>query len=210
VNSSSDEIADDALARQGRSGRRPGASGTRAAILAAARRLFAARGYDRTSLRAVAAEAGVDPALVAHFFGSKQRLFVAVVELPFDPAAVIPAVIGGDPGTAGERFARFVLGLLEEPEARGRITGLVRAAASEPEAAEMLRDLITREVLGRIVAELGSSDADLRASLAGSQVVGLVMARYVVGVEPLASLPAEEVAAAIGPTLQRYLTGPIS
>jgi AcrR family transcriptional regulator len=161
-------------------------------------------------MRSIASEARVDPALVAHFFGSKQRLFVAAVELPFDPAVEIPAVIGDDPGTAGERLAGFVLGMLEDEEARGRIAGLVRAAASEPEAAAMLRELIEREVLGRIAAALRVEDAPVRASLVGSQVVGLVMARHVVRVEPLASLPAETVAAALAPTFQRYLTGPLS
>lgn len=193
-----------------RTGRRPGDSGTRAAIRAAAARQFAERGYDRTSLRSIAREAGVDQKLVAHFFGTKQQLFVEVVQLPFDPAEAVPAVFGGDPEHAGERVARFVLGLLENPETRRPLVGLVRAAATEPEAARMVRELITREVFARIVEALGSDDADLRASLVGSQVVGLLTARYIVGVEPLASLPAETVAAAIAPNLQRYLVEPLT
>lgn len=192
-----------------RSGRRPGDSGTREAIRAAAGRQFAERGYDRTSLRSIAVEARVDPALIAHFFGSKQQLFVEVVELPFDPAAVVPAVFGGQRETAGERVAQFLLRVLEDPEGRRRMTGLVRAAASEPEAARMVRELVTREVFTRIAETLGVDDADLRASLVGSQVVGLVMARYVVRIEPIASLPAEAVVAAIAPNLQRYLTEPL-
>jgi len=192
------------------SGRRPGDSGTRAAIRAAASRQFAERGYDRTSLRSIAAEAGVDPALVSHFFGSKQQLFVAVVELPFDPARVVPVVFGGDRDTVGERVARFVLGVLEDPRARQPMLGLIRAAASEPAAARMVRELMTREVFARVVATLGVADADLRASLAASQVIGLLMARHVIGIEPLASLPAERLAAAIAPNLQRYLTEPVS
>jgi AcrR family transcriptional regulator len=192
-----------------RSGRRPGESGTRAAIRAAAARQFAERGFDRTSLRSIAAEAEVDPRLVAHFFGTKQQLFVEVVQLPFDPAEALPRVFGGDPEHAGERFAEFVVGLLENPESRRPLVGLVRAATSEPEAARMVRELLAREILSRIVAELGSDDADLRASLVGSQVVGLLMARYIVRIEPLASLPAPEVAAAIAPNLQRYLVGPL-
>jgi AcrR family transcriptional regulator len=192
-----------------RSGRRPGRSGTREAIREAAARLFAEQGYDRTSMRAIAAAAGVDQKLVAHFFGSKQRLFVEVVELPFDPAVVVPIVFGGDRSNIGERVARFLLTVLEDPEGRQRMTGLIRAAASEPEAARMVRELISREVLARIVETLGVDDADLRASLLGSQVVGLAMARYVVAVEPLASLPAEAVIAAIAPNLQRYLVEPL-
>jgi AcrR family transcriptional regulator len=192
-----------------RSGRRPGASGTRDAIGEAAARLFAERGFDRTSMRAIAAEAGVDQKLIAHFFGSKHRLFVEVFAPPFNPAVVIPQVFAGDRGELGERVARFLLGVLEDPESRQRFTGLVRAAASEPEAARMVRDLISREVLARIVEALGVDDADVRASLLGSQVVGLVMARYIVAVEPLASMPADAVATAIAPNLQRYLVEPL-
>jgi AcrR family transcriptional regulator len=192
-----------------RSGRRPGASGTREAIRKAAAQLFAERGYDRTSMRAIAAAAGVDQKLVAHFFGSKQRLFVELFTLPFDPAVAIPKVFAGDRGEIGERVAHFLLSVLEDPEGRRRMTGLIRAAASEPEAARMVRDLISREVLARIVEALGVEDADVRASLLGSQVVGLAMARYIVGVEPLASMPADAVAAAIAPNLQRYLVEPL-
>ncbi|MDQ4082448.1 MAG: TetR family transcriptional regulator [Actinomycetota bacterium] len=193
----------------GHSGRRPGASGTREEIRAAAARLFAEQGYDRTSLRAIARAAGVDQKLVAHFFGSKQRLFVEVVELPFDPSAVLPALLGGDRDGVGERFARFVLGVLEDPDGRRRLTGLVRAAATEPDAARMVRELITREVFVHIVEALGVEDGALRASLLGSQIVGLVMARYVVAVEPLASASPEAVVAAIAPNLQRYLVEPL-
>jgi AcrR family transcriptional regulator len=190
-------------------GRRPGASRTREAITQAARRQFGERGYERASLRSIAAEAGVDPALIAHFFGSKQRLFVAVIGLPVDPDLLVAEIVGGPRRAIGERFARTVLSLLEDPETRGRITGLVRAAATEPAAAEMVRDLITRQILGPIARQLGTDRARLRATLAGSQVVGLVMARCIVGVEPLASAPAADVAKAIAPTFQRYLTGSV-
>jgi AcrR family transcriptional regulator len=192
-----------------RSGRRPGSSGTRTAIREAAERLFAERGYDRTSMRAIAAAAGVDQKLVAHFFGSKQRLFVEVFTPPFDPAVAIPGMLTGEREEIGERAARFLLAVLEDPDGRRRITGLIRAAASEPEAARMVRDLISREILARFVEALDVEDADVRASLFGSQVVGLAMARYIVGVEPLASMPAEAVSAAIAPNLQRYLVEPL-
>jgi AcrR family transcriptional regulator len=192
-----------------RSGRRPGASGTREAIREAAARLFAERGYDRTSMRAIAAAAGVDQKLVAHFFGSKQRLFVEVFTPPFDPGVAIPGMLAGAREGIGERAARFLLDILEDPDGRRRMTGLIRAAASEPEAARMVRDLISREILARFVEALDVEDADVRASLFGSQVVGLAMARYIVGVEPLASMPADAVSAAIAPNLQRYLVEPL-
>jgi AcrR family transcriptional regulator len=171
--------------------------------------LFADRGYDRTTIRAVAREARVDPSLVLHFFGSKQELFVTVVRLPFDPAVVAPTLLA-ERDEAGLRFARFFVDVLEDAEGRERVVGIVRAAASEPAAARIVRELIGRDVLSAIARGLGSADAGLRATLVGSQVVGLVMARYVVGIEPLASLPPDEVVAAIAPTLQRYLTGPLA
>jgi len=197
------------MIRGARSGRRPGESGTREAIAAAARAQFAERGYDRTSLRSVAADAGVDPTLVSHFYGTKQELFVAVVGLPFDPAAVLPRLLGGDRSAVGERLARFILGLLETEEGRRRVTGLIRSAASEPEAARLVREIVTRDVFTPIVESLGVDDAPLRASLVGAQVVGLVMARHVVAVEPLASTDADTLARAIGPNLQRLLTEPL-
>ena len=190
-------------------GRRPGDSGTREAILAAARRQFAELGYDRTSLRAVALEAGVDPGLVSHYHGSKQQLFVSVVELPFEPAEVLPRLLAGDREGVGLRLARFVVGVLESDEGRRRVTGLVRAAASEPEAARMVRELVTRELFGPIVESLGTGDAPLRATLLGTQVVGLVMVRHVVGVEPLATLEPDAVAAVLAPALQRILVDPL-
>jgi AcrR family transcriptional regulator len=190
-----------------RSGRRAGASGTREAIFEAARHSFATFGYDRTTIRAIAGEAGVDPALVVHFFGSKQQLFVTAMELPFDPEEALPAILAGPRRTVGERFARFIVGILEDEQARNVITGMVRAAATEGDAARMVRELISRRVLGPIARGLGAEDAELRATLVGSQVVGLVMARYVVAVEPLASLDPDRLAAALAPNLQRYLVG---
>ncbi len=172
--------------------------------------MFAEQGYERTSLRAIAALAGVDPALVTHYFGSKQRLFVSVVAPPVDPALVIAHVVEGDPAKAGERLARFVLSVLEDPAGRARLTGLVRAAASEPEAAALLRDRVTRDLYGPVTAALGDEDPELRANLVGSQVMGLVMGRYVVELEPLASASPDALVRAVGPVLQHYLTGPLS
>jgi AcrR family transcriptional regulator len=193
-----------------RGGRRPGTSGTREAIAESARHRFGELGYERTTIRAIAEGAGVDPALVVHFFGSKQELFLTVMELPFTPEDALPAVLAGPRDAVGERFARFVVGMLEDARARSVLTGMVRAAASEPEAARILRDLISRRVFGAITASLDVEDADLRATLVGSQVVGLIVARHVVAVEPLASLDPESLVAAIAPNLQRYLVGPLA
>jgi AcrR family transcriptional regulator len=192
-----------------RVGRRPGASGTREAILAAARRQFGEQGYDRTTLRSVAAEAGVDPALVVHFFGTKQRLFLAGVELPVEPDELVEHVAAGPRDAVGERLATYVLNALEDPDVRSRWVGMVRAAASEPEAANRLRTVLETRVFAPLVKALGVEDAPFRATLAGSQIVGIAMARHVVGVEPLASADPETLAAAIAPTLQRYLVEPL-
>jgi AcrR family transcriptional regulator len=203
-----------ATERQGgsrpRRGRRPGGADTRGAILDAARSLFAEGGFERTSMRSIASRAGVDPALVLHYFGAKENLFLAAIELPFQPEDVLPTVLAGDRDTLGERVARFVLTVLEDDAARSRILAIVRAAASEPVAAELLRGLIERRIRDPIARALDSDDPELRASLVGSQVVGLVMARYVVGVEPLASQSPEQVVRAVAPTFQRYLVEPLA
>ena len=191
-----------------RGGRRPGDSGTHAAILAAARRQFSTVGYDRTSMRQVALEAGVDPTLVSHFYGDKQRLFLQVVELPFDPADVLPALLAGPRRQVGMRLIRFVMQILESPDGRARVLGLLRAATAEPEAARLVRDLLTAELLVPLAAATADEDAEYRAGLVMSQIVGLAIARYIVAIEPLASAPVDQVCADVAPTLQRYLTRP--
>lgn len=193
-----------------KTGRPPGGTRNREAILAAAAHQFSKLGYDRTSMRAVATEAGVDQALIAHYFGSKHQLFIAAVEFPLDPEKILPEVLAGDRASIGERLARVVLTLLEDPLARRRLTGLVRASSSEPKAAHMLREFLMREVIGPVAKALESDEPELRVSLVGSQIIGLMMARYIVELEPLASLPAERVVEMVGPTLQRYLVRPLT
>jgi AcrR family transcriptional regulator len=182
-------------------------SGTREAIAGASRRQFAELGYERTTIRGVAEEAGVDPALVLHFFGSKQKLFLSVMSLPFEPEQVLPEVLAGRRSQAGLRLARFVLDVLEDPRGRSVITGIIRAAASEPDAARIVREQVAGRIVSAISESLDVDDAPLRANLVASQIVGLVMGRYIIRVEPIASLDREALASAIAPNLQRYLTG---
>jgi AcrR family transcriptional regulator len=191
-------------------GRRTGDARSREAIEQAARAQFAAQGYDRTSMRSVAADAGVNEGLVRYFFGSKQQLFVEAVGLPLDPGLVAEVVFADGPEHAGVRLAELFLRSLEDPDLRERMSGLVRAAASEPAAAELVRDLVTERIVKTVVDRLDVPDADLRAGLIGSQILGLVLARVVLGVEPFASAPVEVVRDAVGPVLQRYLTGPLA
>jgi AcrR family transcriptional regulator len=190
-----------------RRGRRPGPSRTREAIADAARRQFAELGYDRTTIRSVASEARVDPALVLHYFESKQQLFLAAVELPFDVADLVEQIRSGPRSKVGERVVQFALGVLRSPEGLARWTGMIRAAASNADAAAVLRDVLNERIFEPLAEALGSDDAQLRANLASSQMVGIVMARYVIAIEPLAAADDETIAAAVAPTIQRYLVG---
>lgn len=196
-------------AQPAHSGRRGGAPPTRERILTEARALFAARGFERTTIRAVAAAAGVDPALIIHYFGSKEGLFEATLKPPVSPAAVIPGIVEGDPDRIGERIARAMFSIWEEPATREAYIALIRCAASNEHAAEIVREFIDREVFAVIVHAAGVPDAALRASLIGSQIFGLAVARYVLRLEPLAQASVDEVVAAVAPTLQRYIGGDI-
>lgn len=190
-----------------RRGRRPAGGDTRGAILTAARQAFGARGYDATSIRGVAAAAGVDPGLVLHYFTSKASLFAAAMDLPVDVPALVQALLATGTAGLGERLARFFLGLWDNPDARAPMLAVIRSAVSHEDAGAMLREFLTEALLGRIATALDVSTPQLRASLAGSQMIGLAMARYVVRIEPLASTDTETIVAWIAPTLQRYLAG---
>lgn len=186
-------------------GRRTGDSGTRAGILAAARESFTARGYDATTVRAVARQAGVDPALIHYFFGTKDALFAASLELPVNPREVVDELVAGGLDGLGERMVAFLLGVWEEPGG-SPLLAMLRSAVGHEEAAAMVRQFLGREVIGRLARAVDAPDPELRASLCASQIVGLAVARYIVRIEPLASADAARVAAWVGPTLQRYLT----
>jgi AcrR family transcriptional regulator len=190
----------------GRTGRRPGTSGSRERILAAARSRFATDGYDAASIRGIAASAGVDPALVRHYFGSKEHLFIAALRFPIDPAELIPELLAPGVDGLGERLARFFIETWDAPPGRPFI-GLLRSIASNERAAEMLRQFIAREVIGRIAATLDLDQPQLRAGLAGSHLVGLAIMRYVIRHEPIASADAESLAREVGPAIQLYFSG---
>jgi AcrR family transcriptional regulator len=192
-----------------RTGRRPGASGTREAILDAARRAFAQRGYQQATIREVAAMAGVDPALVHHYFGTKQNLFVAAVEFPINPAVALASLVREERELVAERLLGLFLSVWDHTDDRSPVLALIRTAVSDERAAAMLREFVTEEILGPVARELGTPDARLRTNLVASQLIGLIMARYVIRVEPLASTPAEVLVAAVAPTLQRYISGDI-
>jgi AcrR family transcriptional regulator len=189
-----------------RSGRRPGPTTTREAIAEAARGQFAELGYDRATLRGIASEAGVDAALVVRFYGSKDALFRDVMALPPAVADAMAGLADGPTTTVGHRLATVIVGMLEDPRSRSIVLGRIRSASSHPDAAALVRETVTRDV-GRLVASLTDDAPETRAVLVGSQVVGLALARHVVRVEPLASLPAQEVVDYLAPVFQHYLTG---
>jgi AcrR family transcriptional regulator len=190
-------------------GRRPGDSGARGEILAAARAEFAQGGYDGATIRGIAARAGVDPALVHHYFGAKEQLFETALELPISPATLLPALLADDRERIGEQVVRRFLTAWEDPANRPMFMAMLRSIVSNEQAAELVRRLLVKEVFAPLATALGVPDAELRATLAGSQFVGLALMRYVGRVEPLASADLETVAVAVGPTIQRYLTGTI-
>ncbi|MEU5423520.1 TetR family transcriptional regulator [Streptomyces sp. NPDC001407] len=183
--------------------------GARERILAAARAEFAERGYDKASIRAIARGADVDPALVHHYFGPKEQIFAAAVEVAFAPALQAPDVVlkGGGPDTAGERMARFFLGLWEDPVTREPLLAIIRSAVANETAAAVFRDLVSTRLMARIADELDIEEPRLRAELAAAHLVGVVMLRHVIKVEPLASADVEDVIAQVTPAIQRHLTG---
>jgi AcrR family transcriptional regulator len=190
-------------------GRRPGGPDTRGQILAAARESFAHKGFSGTTIRAVAAEAGVDPALVHHYFGAKDDLFLAALEIPVDPRALVPAVFDEGVAGAGERLLRLLLSVWDDPTARLPLIALVRSSLSQEAPETLLQQGILRMVLQPLRAALPAEEADRRVQLVASQMIGLVMTRYLLALEPLASMPVDDVVAWVAPTLQRYLDGPL-
>lgn len=193
-----------------RRGRRPAGEDTRQAIVDAARTEFATRGYEGTTMRGMARAAGVDPRLVHHYFESKDEVFAAAMELPVRPHEIVDQILLGEVEGLGERLVRFFFTVWDAPGGQERIVALLASALTSPDAARLLREFLTREIFGRIASRLGSDDPQLRAALAASQMVGVIVARYVVRIEPLASAEPEDLVPILAPTIQRYLTGDLS
>jgi len=193
-------------AKRGR-GRPPGESVTREAIIQAARRQFSERGYRGTSLRSIGQVAGVDARLVLHYFGSKRELFIESVELPIEPERAIGIVFADGDDRVAENAARLLASILEQPESRRPLVALLRAAVTEPEAADLIRELLTSRLLVPIATRLGGEKAPLRASFVASQLVGITIVRYVVQLQPLAEASREQLVRALVPVFEHYLHG---
>ena len=189
-------------------GRRPGNPATRQAVLDAARRMFADAGYDKTSVRDIAAGAGVDPALIRHYFGSKAELFRATMGWPFAPAQIAAQVAGGDRGEMGARLARVFFEAWEQPDTRAPLLAILRGAATHEESATMERQFIQWQVYRQMADELAGPDAELRIDLAMSQLLGIAFLRHILRVDPIASTSMEELIERVAPAVTAHLVGP--
>jgi AcrR family transcriptional regulator len=195
--------------RRGRG--RPAGGGDRAAlILDAARQEFAAQGYDKASLRGIARAAGVDPALVHHYFDGKEELFVAAMQLPFNPAEVLPALFADadGPDEVAERMVRFILSIWRDADTRAPFLALLRSATGSETGAAMMRSFVAQALIARVAEHLPPApDRELRLNLAVAHVIGVMLIRYVVRVEPIASADEEDVIGRMLPAISAYFRG---
>ena len=188
-----------------RTGRRPGPTTTRAALVVAARRRFAEGGFAGTSIRAIAADAGVDPAVALHFFNSKEGLFRAAIGWPFDPAPVLARLLEVEPAELPVALARTFLGFWDDPTTGAALSALLRSAMTHEPTAALLRRFVGEQLFAGVARRLTGPDTALRVELAAAQLVGVAVLRHILRVEPIASAPTEELVAWLGPALSRYL-----
>jgi AcrR family transcriptional regulator len=196
-----------------RRGRRQGEPVSRDAVLSAAKERFATEGYEKTTLRAIARDAHVDPSMVLYLFGSKEELFRESLRLIIDPEVLVAALTGAtdDEPDIGTRMVRTYLRIWETPDTAATVRAMLQSATSNSHAHDAFRGFMQNYVLTAVSGVLGGGEqARLRATLAASQLVGTALLRYVIEVPPLATLPVEEVVALIAPTVTRYLTADAS
>ncbi len=193
-----------------RTGRRPGNPDTRRAILDAARSTFADIGFSSASVRRIASAAGVDPALVHHYFGTKEKLFLATVEVPIDLPELLRSIAEQGVDGLGVRLIRTMVGVWESPAGAG-LAAALRSALADPTRAKMFREFLVPRIVGPVIGQLNlpADEVELRTGLFMTQILGVITGRYLLAVEPLASLPTDELVANVGATVQRYLTGPL-
>lgn len=186
-------------------GRRPGKNETRKVLLDTARHRFAEHGYDNTSVRDIAAAAGVDPAMIRHYFGTKAELFRATMGWPFEPADIAANISAGDRNAVGERLTRVFFESWEQPQSRAPLMAILRGAATHDESAALVRQFITGQVYPQIAKVLGGRDAELRVDLAMAQLLGIAYLRHILEVEPIASQPVDELIARVAPVVTAHL-----
>ncbi len=190
-----------------RGGRRPGENGTRDTILRAARKVFAQHGYSGATMRAIAREAQVDPALIHHFFESKAGVFSAAVEQAYQWPDFVDQVVHAGIDSLGERLVRGYLELLTSPATHDPMVAIIRSAVSHEDAAELMSRFITSNMVTPVVRAIDASEPELRATLVCTELVGVAIVRYVVRIEPVASLDIETLTQIVAPTIQHYLVG---
>lgn len=190
-------------------GRRAGSPDTRAEILEAARREFANRGYDRATIRGIAGEAGVDPSLVHHYFGTKDELFAASIDMPGPATEAVLGVLAEGPEHLGRHLADTFFTVWEQEEARSSLLGILRSAmGGEDQAVMAFRQFLTSALMEQIAPKIEGENAQLRALLMASQLVGVAMTRYVMRLEPIASAPIDVIVELVAPRVQSYVDGP--
>lgn len=196
--------------RPARTGRRPGNPDTRTAILDAARVTFAASGFDGASIRRIATAAGVDPALVHHYFGTKDELFLATIDLPIDLPTLLAGIGAAGPDGVGVRLATLIVTVWESPMAAG-LAGWLRTALADEQRAALIRQFVLARMVGPFTAALGIPEPERtrRAGLVMSQILGVIVSRYLLFLDPVVQLTHEQLIASVGQTIQRYLTGPL-
>jgi AcrR family transcriptional regulator len=196
--------------REPKVGRRPGNQDTRGQIVTAARHAFAAKGFAGASMRGIAAEAGVDAALIHHYFESKQQLFLATIAMPLGLPGLLEQVATGDRNDLGERLVRTVLGVWDS-ELQPSLVAAIRTALTDPALTRSVGEFFTLEVIGQVLRrdDLSPDEANRRAGLVASQVLGLVIGRYVLQLPVLVDRETADLVAEIGPTVQRYVEGRI-
>jgi AcrR family transcriptional regulator len=183
-------------------GRRSGSPDTREQILDAARLRFLADGYQSVTMRSIALEAGVDVALVSYYFGSKQGLFGAAMSLPINPAEVVAAALKDDLSTLADRMLRTMLSVWDDPELGAPLRALAAAAINDPDLARVVREAVGREITQRVAKRLGGAAASQRAAALTTQMAGLIFARYLLRLEPIASMSIDDVVRRLAPSLQ--------
>ncbi len=188
-------------------GRRTGRPQTRAQILEVARRRFLADGYQAVTMRAVAADAGVDAALISYFFGSKKGLFGAALALSANPPQVLLGALPGTPAGLPERVLRALLDAWDKPEHGEPLRVMVSAAVEDPEVGRLLKEVIEREMIERVAEHLGGAEAGYRAAAFTTQLAGVVLSRYVLELDPVATMTVDELVRHLNPGLHAALAG---
>jgi AcrR family transcriptional regulator len=190
-------------------GRRPGSPDTRAAILAVARRRFLGERYHAVTLRSVADEAGTDVALISYYFGSKRGLFGAALALAENPAEVLTQTLKGDPVTFPQRALRNALALWDDPVSGPALVAVLKTAAQDDAFATAVKDAVEREVIDQLATHLGGRNARKRAAAFCTQILGVIASRYLLRLEPLASMSPDEIVRYLGPSVRQSLSEPL-